>query len=60
MPTPELETSRTKRSRKDEVTYMKWRRGVLIYYTCVGLAARGKRPSRRQAQPFYELPPPHR
>jgi hypothetical protein len=41
MPTAELETSRTKRSREDEVTYMKWRQGVLIFYTCVGLAAVG-------------------
>jgi hypothetical protein len=37
MRTHELE----KRSREDEVTYVKWRRGVLIFYTCVGLAAVG-------------------
>jgi hypothetical protein len=30
-----------KRSPEDESTYVRWRRGVFIFYTCVGLAAVG-------------------
>jgi hypothetical protein len=29
------------RSLEDEATYVKWRRGILIFYTGVGLAAAG-------------------
>jgi hypothetical protein len=29
------------RSLEDEATYVRWRRGMLIFYTAVGLAAMG-------------------